>query len=374
MNKRFKIIGIVGIILIIFIVYYIFIGNLNPVPVKAITLSRGDLKVTVSATATGTVRAEEEVRVSAQRTGRILRLNPEEGDFVKAGDLMAELDSREVEAHLRQAEASLRSSEARLTQARANLEDAERSLKRMKALYKDGLISEQSVDIAQKTYDVNLSLYEGSLANLKEVKASLDLAKIQFDYSFIRAPIAGVISQRPVEVGDTLMIGSPVATIVKPDRLYVRATVDEVDADRVSLGQPVGITIDAFPGRVFEGKVIRISPIVLGVRQETRTFEVRIGFNEGEKGIKPGMSADIEIITDTLKGILSVPANAVVERKGKKMIFIIDGKRARLVPVEIGLSTWNYVEIKKGLKEGDMIITNPDVPRLKDGSRIKTTE
>jgi len=155
----------------------------------------------------------------------------------------------------------------------------------MKSLYKDGLISQEVLDNAQKTYDVSLSLYESALANTKEIKASLDTARIQYEYSFIKAPITGFISQRPVIAGETVIIGSHIATIVKPEKIYVKATIDEVDAERVSLEQPVVITIDAFPGRAFNGRVIRVSPIVLGVKQETRTFEVRIGFIETEKRI-----------------------------------------------------------------------------------------
>lgn len=371
MNKKLKFIFIGIAILIILTGYYFLFWDMNPVPVKTMVLSSGDIKITVTATATGTVKAEEEERVSAQRTGRIIKLNFEEGDSVKKGDIIAILDSREAEAYVRQVEAWLGSSEARLANARANLEDAERTLKRMKALYKDGLISAEVLDTAQKTYDVNRSLYESALENLKEMKASLEAAKIQLGYSFIRTLLTGIISQRPVETGDTVLIGSHIATVIKPDKLYVKTTIDEVDAERVSLGQAVAITIDAFPGRIFDGKVIRVSPIVLGVKQETRTFEVRIGFTEIEKRLKPGMSADIEIVTDTLKGVLYVPSNSVVERKGKKMVYIVDNRRARIVPVEIGISTWNYIEIKKGLKEGDRIIINPDTPGLKDGGKVE---
>lgn len=363
---------LIGILVIISISgYYLFIRNLNPVSVKTITLNRGELKVTVTATSTGTVKAEDEEKISAQRTGRIIKLNYEEGDLIKKGDMIAELDSREAAVHVHQLEAVFRSSEARVTHAKVNLDDAERTLKRMKTLYKDGLISAEALDNAQKNYDINLSLYESSIANLKEMKASLETARIQFEYSFIKATMTGVISQRPVVLGETVSIASHIATIIRPEKIYVKATVDEVDAGRVSAGQPVTITIDAFPGKVFNGKVTRVSPIVLGVKQETRTFEVRIGFDVEEKGIKPGMSADIEIITDILKGVLYLPAHTVVERKGKKMVYIAEGKKARLVPVEIGLNTWNYIEIKKGLKEGDKIIMNPDTPGLKDGVRVR---
>lgn len=374
MNKKLKIILIGSIILFILAIYFLFLRDFNPVPVKAMELKRGDLKITVTATATGTVKAEDEEKISAQRTGRIIKLNIEEGDYVKKGDIIAELESQEAEAYVRQMEAAFRSSEARVAQAKANLYDAERTLRRMKNLYKDGLISAEALDNAQKNYDVSLSLYESAIANLKEVRASLDTARIQYEYSFIKAPITGVISQRPVEIGETVLIGSHIATVIKPERLYVKATIDEVDAERVSLNQPVIITLDAFPGRTFDGKVIRISPIVLGVKQETRTFEVRVGFNVEEKRIKPGMSADIEIVTDTLKNVIYVPAHTVIERKGEKMVYTVEGGRAKLIPVEIGTVTWNYIEIKQGLKEGDIIIMNPDSPELKDGSKVKLEE
>lgn len=374
LSSRFRPIWILVLIILIITGYLLFLRNLNPVLVKAMVLGRGELKVTVTATATGTVKAEDEEKVGAQRTGRIIKLNIEEGDFIKAGNVIAELDSREAEAGVRQAEAAFRSSEARLAHAKANLDDAERSLRRMKTLHNDGLVSAEALDNAQKTYDVNRSLYEAALSNLKEIRASLDTARIQYDYSIIRSPITGYISQRPALPGETVVIGAHIATVVKPERLYVKATIDEVDAERVSTGQTVMIVIDAFPGRVFNGEVIRVSPIVLGVKQESRTFEVRIGFKEMEKKIKPGMSADIEIVTDTLKDVLYVPSHTVVERKGKRMVFTVEGKRARLVPVDTGLSTWNYIEIKKGLKEGDRVITNPDSPGLEDGSRIRIEE
>lgn len=371
MKRRLKIISIAFSIFIVLSVYFLFLRDINPVNVKSVALKRGDLKVTVSSTATGTVKAEDEVRISAQRTGRIIKLAFEEGDSTKTGEIVAELDSREAEALVNQMEASLRSSEARLAQSKINLEDSERTLRRTKSLFKDGLVSEQEVDTAQKNYNVNQFVYESAVSNLNEIRSSLNSAKIQHDYSFIRSPMTGIISQRPAELGETVITGTPIATIVKPEKLYVKATIDEVDAARVSLGQPVDITIDAFPGKLLKGKVIRVSPIVLGVKQETRTFEVRIGFEEKEKSIKPGMSADIEIITDTLKNILSVPANAVIERQGTKMVYTVEGKKAKLVPVETGQGTWNYIEIKSGLKEGDLVITNLDTPGLKDGARIK---
>ncbi len=139
-------------------------------------------------------------------------------------------------------------------------------------------------------------------------------------------------------------------------------------------GQDVNITMDAYQGRIFKGSVYMISPVVLGGKQETRTFEVRTRFRE--KGIvrKQGMSADIEIIIDSVKDALVVPSQAVIERDGKKKVFLKEGSKARLVSVETGRFNWNYTEIISGLKEGDIIISNPDAAGLADDKRVKETK
>ena len=114
---------------------------------------------------------------------------------------------------------------------------------------------------------------------------------------------------------------------MNPDKIYVLATIDEVDVGRLKIGQPVAITVDAFPGEKFEGTISRISPIVSGGKLETRTADVWVYFSKKDARIKPGMSADIEILIATLQNVLSVPSQAVVEREGKKQVYVAIGKR-----------------------------------------------
>jgi len=140
----------------------------------------------------------------------------------------------------------------------------------------------------------------------------------------------------------------------------------------------VAITVDAFPGEKFEGSIRRISPIVSGGKLETRTADVWVYFNRKDARIKPGMSADIEILITTLQSVLSVPSQAVIEREGKKQAFVavgVDLKSgakavATLKPVEIGITNWSYTEVTKGLSAGEFVITTPEATGLIDGVKV----
>jgi HlyD family secretion protein len=158
---------------------------------------------------------------------------------------------------------------------------------------------------------------------------------------------------------------------VEPKRLYIRSTIDEVDVRNLKVGQKVNIRLDAYPDKVFPGLLKRISPIVIGAKQETRTFEIWTYFEEKPPFIKPGMSADVDVITDHLQNVLSVPTTALVEREGKKMIYLVQKGRANLKEVEIGLSNWNFTEVRKGLEEGEIIVENADAKGLKEGVGVK---
>ena len=215
-------------------------------------------------------------------------------------------------------------------------------------------------------------------AAVREAESSLSLAKLNHDYSFIKSPISGVVISRPVKVGETTVTGSLkgalVAHVVSMDDLYIEAFIDEADVAKVKLRQQANITMDAYQGNIFKGEIYMISPVVLGGKQETRTFEVRTRLKEKQIIIKPGMSADAEIIVDNIKNALVVPSHALMEKKtAKKFVFIKKGSTAKLIPVETGQFNWNFTEITSGVKEGDTVIINPDATGLADGRRVKET-
>jgi HlyD family secretion protein len=354
---RSKITWAVAVIVIVAAIAVV--AGKKPVMVRVAELKPGELRVIVNATTTSTVKSETEVTLSAQRTGRVIKLPVKEGDTVNAGALIAQLDLTEEAVQ----------SASVLGQSKATYLEADKNLKRMQDLFDKGMIAQQDLDAVKRAYEVAKTQYE----------AAREDDRVKKDYSIIMAPFDGVISKKYTEVGELLMPGKQIVTIVNPRLIYVLATIDEVDVGRLHLGLPVSITVDAFPGEKFQGTIKRISPIVSGGKLETRTADVWIYFNEKQPRIKPGMSADVEILVATLQNVLSVPSQAVIEREGKKQIFVAEGSMlkpgdravAKLLPVDIGETNWSYTQITGGLKPGDYVITTPEAAGLKDGVKVK---
>ncbi len=351
-----------GAAIVVAVLFFVFLSGGKTVAVKAIEMKPGELRVVVNATTTSTIKSETEVTLSAQRTGRVVVLPVKEGDSVKKNALIARLDLTEESVQ----------SESVLEQSKATYDEADSNLKRMKDLFDKGMIAQQDFDAVRRAYEVAKSQYEAARGDV-EVKR---------DYSVIRAPFNGVVSRKYTEVGELLTPGKQIVTIVNPDKIYVLSTIDEVDVGRLRIGQPVTITVDAFPGEKFDGTIRRISPIVSGGKLETRTADVWIYFNKKDGRMKPGMSADIEILITTLQSVLSVPSQAVVEREGKKQVYVVEGKavrpgdtaQARLRPVEVGETNWSFTQITGGLRPGDYVVTTPEATGLKNGVKVKVEQ
>ncbi len=337
--------------------YFVYRKNFSPVEVNGIVVKRQDIETTVTGTSTGVIKSEVEANITAQRIGNITKLFFDEGDMVKAGDLVAALEASEVSAYLKKTESDLKQSEVNLLNLKAEYQ-------RKEALYRESLITKQQFDDVQFRLDI-------AEAAVKSAKATRDTFQLQYEYSFIRTPVKGVITERPVDVGDTVLTGQKIASVVDPDMLYVSVPVDEADVGSVAIGQSVRITLDAYPGQSFHGKVLRISPVVTGSKMETRTFEVRTTKPEADITLKPGMSADIEIVTGVAKNVLAVPSQAMSEERGEQFVYVSEAGLLRKRKIRIGLYNWNLSEALEGLKEGEIIILAPDVPGFREGMRVK---
>ncbi len=389
---------------------FLYIRSANKsLEVRTEPVGRRVLEITVTATATGTVKSDTEVKVTAQRTGKINRIHVVEGDIVQKKDLIAELDPVEAQINLNRSQASLdrarsvseemKSSfealqaevQAAIDRTTSRLADTEQRYENLTELYGKGFVSKLEFDAVKTEYEVAKAEHESALAGrakvearrremeaqasaVKETEEALKLAKLEYDYSFLRSPINGVVTSVPVKLGETVSKGSLVAELIETESLYVEAFIDEADVGKVKLGQEAYVTMDAYPGRELKGRVYMISPVVLGERQETRTFEARTRVLDEHVKLKPGMSADIEIIVGRVENTLSVPSQAVIERAGKHYVFVKNGSRARLREVKTGLFNWTLTEITSGLEESDVVITTPDVKGLEDGSRVSARE
>lgn len=379
------------------------------VDVDAARAERRPLTVTVTATSTGTVKAVTEVKVTARRPGRVSRLAVEEGQRVRQGEIIAEFDRKEAEIELRRAEAALRKMraalreaevaikpltvevETRIDKARASLVEAESRYGRYGGLLEKGYVSRHEYESVKRAYEVARAGLEGALsgrgtlksrgqevrvrkAALSETRSALELSRLNYSYSFINAPIDGVLAARPLKLGESVPTGGLVALVVAMDSLYIEAFIDEADAGRVTVGQEAVVTMDAFPGKSLTAEIYLISPVVLGGKHEARTFEVRARVQEGGLGgvaLRPGMSADVEVVTGRAPDALVVPAEAVFVKDASSYVYVIDGSRAVLTGITTGLTNWSLTEVVTGLSEGDMVVINPEASGVTDGTRVK---
>ncbi|MCS7311869.1 MAG: efflux RND transporter periplasmic adaptor subunit [Acidobacteria bacterium] len=265
---------------------------------RTVPVEQGPLRVTV--TATGTLSAITTVQVGTQVSGTIARIYVDFNDHVRQGQVLAELDQRPLIAALNDAEAAYE-------RAQAEVRQTERNLKRAQRLWAQNLI-------AQADYDAALSNYEMAVANLKSAEANFSRARTNLFYATITSPIDGVVVSRNVDVGQTVAasFNTPTLFVIANDlrKMQVLANVDEADIGRVRVGQNVTFTVDAYPDRVFHGRVeqIRLQPTV---NQNVVTYTVVINAPNPEGQLLPGMTANVTVLVAEKPDVLKVPMMAL---------------------------------------------------------------
>jgi HlyD family secretion protein len=359
-------------------------------PNKLGKVTRGD--VARSVVATGKIQPITKVEVKSKASGIVEKLFVDINNVVKKGQQLAQLDQEEIQAQVAAQRAQLASAEANTFTLEASIEQDKvnaaapdlpmykATLDRSLEMQKEGIVSKQALDDANKDYLAALTRRDSSkaqigvdTAKLKQARAqvmqsqaSLKQLEEQQGYTTILAPMDGVILSRDVEIGDAvssiLVLGST-ATLVMTEgdttEVYVQGKVDEADIAHVYMGQPARIKVESFRDRLFYGKVTKIAP--MGVEKDNvTTFEVRVSINNPGGELKANMTANAEIMLDEHKGVLTVPENAVIYDNQKNAFVQIPDKSQkdgwRKIPVKVGLSNGSLTEIVSGLKEGDQVV------------------
>lgn len=306
------------------------------IPVEVGTPVRGDIIAVYSGTAP--IEAFAEADVIAKVAGEVREINVEEGDDVKQGQVLAKLDGDRLRLELNQSE--------------ANLHKLQRDYERNIELKEKGLIS--SGDFDKIKYD------------LEALEASFNLAKLELDYTQIRAPIDGVVSERFVRLGNTLAVNEPVFRITSLDPLVAYLHVPEREYRHIAQGQPVGIDIDALQGQRVIASVTRVSPIV---DPQTGTFKITIEISDDLRRIKPGMFGRISIVYDQHVNVLQIPRSAIVEEDGETTVFVVEDDKAIRKSVQTAYSDRGMIEITSGLSDNDRVITTGQIG-LKDDALV----
>ena len=332
--------------------------------------------------ASGYVVAQRKAAVSSKSTGRLAFLGVEEGSRVKKGQVLASLENEDLIASRNQASAQVKQAEADLGTARAEAVDAGLQYRRYKTLVTQDLIAKQDFDTADARDKKALAGVAAAQARIKVAQAGLANTQAALEYTYIRAPFDGVVTTKYAEVGEVVApfgaavnARAAVVTMADLNSLMVEVDVAESNLDKVHLGQPCEISLDAIPDRRFAGEVHMIVPTA---DRTKATVLTKVKFLEKDDRILPEMSAKVAFLSQPLdpgarQARLIIPKGALVTREGRSYSFLVIGNRVKLVPVTQGLTMNDLVEVKSGLKEGDRVVLNPPAS-LKDGSRVKVKE
>jgi HlyD family secretion protein len=391
-RKRIIIIGSVVVVVLLFVgaLAAFSRGGTKIDPSKLAKVEKGDLAKSV--VATGKVTPITKVEVKSKASGIVKNLLVDYGDRVKKGQLLAQLDKEEIEAQVEQSRAALQAADATLSSSQADYErakvDAEgpdvpllkRQLDRNTEMAKDGVVSAQALDDADRNYRMALNKQNVAKAQMAVLKAKIsqsqaertrDQANLkqleeQLSYTDITSPLDGIVLSRDVQMGDAvssiLVLGSGatlVMTLGDTSEVYVKGKVDESDIGKVYLGQPARIKVESFKDKTFFGKVTKISP--MGVEKDNvTTFEVRVSINNPGGELKAEMTANAEIILEEHKNVLQIPEGAILYDKDKKASVEIPDSKAKdgkkKLAVNIGISNGAKTELLSGLKEGDQVV------------------
>jgi RND family efflux transporter MFP subunit len=332
--------------------------------------------------ASGYVVAQRKAAVSSKSTGRLVFLGVEEGSRVKKGQIIASLENEDLIAAKNEAAAQIKQAEADLGTARAELVDAELQYRRYKTLVAQDLIPKQDFDTADARYKKAQAGVAAAQARINVARAGLANAQAALEYSYIRAPFDGVVTTKYAEVGEVVApfgaaanARAAVVTMADLHSLMVEVDVAESNLDKVHLGQPCEISLDAIPDRRFAGEVHMIVPTA---DRTKATVLTKVKFLETDDRILPEMSAKVAFLSQPLKASerqprLTIPKAALVTQNGHSFSFLVTGNRVKLVPIIVGLTLNDLVEIASGLKEGDRVVLNPPAS-LHNGSRVKVKQ
>lgn len=327
--------------------------------------------------AAGYVVAQRKAAVASKASGRLEWLGVVEGSKVKAGEVIARLENKDVRAQADQAKANVAVAAAAISQARAELTDAELATERARDLVSKKFLAQSALDAAQARLAKARAGVESARAAREAAQAGARTAEVAADQTVIRAPFDGVVLTKAANVGDTVTPFSSaldtkgaVVTMADMDTLEVEADVAESNLAKVAPGQPCAISLDAFPNKRYRGEVSRLVPTV---DRSKATVMAKVRFLEKDPRILPEMSAKVAFLAKPMAAeqqpLAVVDPAAITERDGHKVVFVVADGHAKPMAVQAGEKLGDAVAVT-GLKAGDKVILKPS-PTLKDGAAVK---
>jgi RND family efflux transporter MFP subunit len=376
-----KITVLVSAFIIGFIIYWVVF---NPViEVKVSTVSQVYPSQTITLlNASGYVVAQRKAAVASKITGRLEWLGVEEGNKVKKGQVIAKLEGEDAAAARDQAIANLDNAMFNLDMAKAEMNDATLHYDRQKELLSQGVVPQSELDIAEARYKKAKASVAAAESAINACKAALHFARIALRYTFIRAPFDAVVLTKNADVGDIVApLGAAataraaVVTIADMDSLLVEADVSESNLQKVTIGQPCEIQLDALPENRFRGMVHMIVPTA---DRSKASVMVKVKFLDKNERILPEMSAKVAFLERAVSEGEQNPktalnSNAIMMNNNTGSVFLINKNRVYKTPLTTGSQIGDLIEVLNGVKSGDKVVVSPP-KNLRDGMRIKVKE
>ena len=410
-KKKLFIFGGLGLLVLILVIVTFAGGNKeNIILIQTEKVQKRSITQTV--TATGTIDPEFKVLITPEVTGEIISLPVKEGDIVKKGQLLIKIKGDQYMAQKDRLEANLKSAEANLKMSEAELTRIELEYNRIVELHNKGLASNSELENAEANFLSTKASYESAEANVLQSKAQLREVLETLYKTTIYSPMDGIVTQLNVELAERVLgsgfsQGTNIMTVADLSNMEAVVDVDENDVVLVSVGDTANVKVDAFGDRIFHGVVTEIGNSAkstgFGTQEQVVNFSVKIKLIDLDFNLRPGMSCNADIETETVENVISVPIQSVTARtdvpstkdttkvekkdgesgqmpmmnKPKEVVFLADNGKAKMVVVETGISDDNYLEIKSGLSEGDVVISGSyrAISReLEDGSIVRVEE
>jgi len=350
--------------------------------------------------ATGEITPEKRVDISAKAVGEIINLPVVEGQNVRTGQLLLEIERDLYEAARNQARAALRQAEVSVRRQEVQLADAERNMRRTRELIADGLVSQEALDAAQLQLDTAAVEIEAQQHSVEQYRSGLQRTEDDLARTTIRSPMDGVIIQLNAEQGETVVPGSTnlpgsvIMTVADMSMLLAEVEVSEVDVVAVVLGQEAEVKVDALGTDPQKGHVVEIA--TSGRKDPTQgtiRFAVKVAIDNPDPALRPAMTAKVDILTATSEDAVTLPVQAVVKRRldedGEEVsgsdaksydevdvVYLIEDDKAAVHEVVVGVSDVIYVEIIEGLAVGDEVVIGPyrTLKKMKHGDAVKVEE
>jgi HlyD family secretion protein len=347
----------------------------KPIAVTVVAAAPGRVETTVANTRAGSVAACRRAKVAPNTGGRIASLPVKKGQRVKAGDLLLELWNDDLAARERLAHEQLVTAKSHVVEVCQLADSAQSDARRARELRAKNFVSDQSVVRADADAASKQAACESARAQVKEGDARIAASRADTQRTVLRAPFAGIVAEINGEVGEYLTPSPPgiptlpAIDLIDDSCIYVTAPIDEVDAAQLKVGMPGRISLDAYRGTHFAGHIRRIAPYVLALEKQARTVEVEVEFDKpGEAGqLLIGYSADIEIVVESRDQVLRIPTSTLMP--GNRVLMLAEGGTLDERKIDIGLSNWEFTEVKAGLSAGERIVTSLDRDGVKAGAR-----